>query len=281
MREPGGVGSSSAGAVLARSTGMQRVIQTKALHGPRRIPLAPTLPREHGAWFVIASSSLLGPVVTGRLTLGHAVVLAVGWLALIGRSTLRGHRVADRPWSAFTLGFALTLGVALVWRAASPLLYGATVAAVLLAVAHTWLVGRNGHHDLGAEVVGMALLTTAAPASLALSGLGAEPATLGLMAAQSLFNMATIPFVRLCVFGAKDAALYRALRYDALILAALGAIGVALAVAPAAALAFAMPLVRGALLAARPPRRLESVQRVGWMEVLSTALFLVILGAVV
>ena len=254
---------------------------TAVLDRPRRISLAPTLPREHGAWFVLTGSALIGPAATGALGPMHGIMLGAGWLALVGQAALQTQRVADRFWSVVLLGLALAAAAFVVSHASSPLLLGAAAATALLGGAHLVVARRDNRRSLGVEALGVALLTSAAPASLALSGARADTSTLGLVAATSLYFVATVPGVRARVFGVRDRAVWRRLRFDPLVFAALGALVLGATVRPAAAAAFAIPVARGLWLAARPPRALGSVSRLGWLEVIATGALVAVVALAV
>lgn len=240
----------------------------------------PPLPREHGAWFILAGSVLVGPALTGRFGAGHVALLLGAYGALIGRSALRGKRTLDRVWAAFLLGFAVVINVAIFVSAPSPMLLGAGAAAVLLGGTQIVLDRRRQQRLLAAEVVGIGLLTALAPASLALCGFDAGPRALSVVAANALYFLVTVPYVRARVFGPKAPEVWRALRFDPLILAALGALVMALAIGPLAAAAFAVQLARAARLAWSPPGPPRSVARLGWTEVGSTVFYVVVLWLV-
>ncbi len=242
--------------------------------------LLPPLPREHGAWFILAASALVGPVLTGRFGAGHGALLLGAYGALIGRSALRGPRTLDRVWAAFLLGFAVVINVAIFVATPSPMLLGAGAAAALLGAVQLLLERRRMQRQVAAEAVGIGLLTALAPASLALCGLDVGPRALSVVAANALYFLVTVPYVRVRVFGPKVPDVWRAMRFDPLILAILGAVVMAAALGPFAAAAFAVQISRSAVLAWAPPKAPRSVSSLGYLEVASTVSYLVILWLV-
>jgi hypothetical protein len=240
----------------------------------------PPLPREHGAWFILAGSALVGPVLTGRFGAGHLALLLGAYAALIGRSALRGPRTLDRVWAAFLLGFAVVINVAIFVSAPSPMLLGAGAAAALLGGAQIALDRRRLQRHLAAEIVGIGLLTALAPASLALCGLDAGPRALSVVAANALYFLVAVPYVRVRVFAPKVPEVWRLMRFDPLVLGVLGAIVMALALGPLAAAAFAVQIARAARLAWSPPSPPRSVTRLGYVEVGSTVFYVVVLWLV-
>lgn len=240
----------------------------------------PPLPREHGAWFILAGSALIGPALTGRFGAGHAALLLGSYGALIGRSALRGPRTIDRAWAAFLLGFAVVINVAIFLWAPSPMLLGAGAATVVLATAQLVLERLKLQRHLAAEILGIGLLTALGPASLALSGLGVDLPTLGIVAANSLYFLTTVPYVRVRVFAPKVPEVWKDMRFDALALSAAGAVVMGVSIGPLGAAPFAVELGRALRLAWAPPRPPKSVSGLGYAEVGSTVFYVVALALV-
>jgi len=103
--------------------------------------------------------------------------------------------------------------------------------------------------------------------------------TLGAVAANSLFFFVTVPYIRVRVFGPKVPEVWSQMRYDALALAATGAVVMAVAVAPWGAAAFAVQLARALRLAFRPPTAPRSVTALGFTEVAATIFYIAALAA--
>lgn len=251
-----------------------------ALHVPRTRSWVPPLPREHGAWFILAGSVLLGPALTGRFGAAHLALLLGAYAALIGRSAVRGPRVLDRAWAAFLLGFAVILNVAIFFSAPSPLLFGAGAAALVLAVAQVALERWRLQRSLVAELLGIALLTALGPASLALSGLTVEPTTMGIVAANMLFFLTSVPYVRVRVFGPGRPQVWRDLRFGPAAMSVLGTLVMAVSVGPLGALPFGVELARALRLAWAPPRAPRSLTILGFTEVGATLFYLVALAGI-
>ena len=246
---------------------------------PARPTWLPPLPREHGAWFILAGSVLVGPAVELRVGFGHVALLLGAYGALIGRSALRGPRTLDRAWAAGLLGFALVINVALFVSSPSPMLLGAGAAAALLGIAQILLERRKLQRHVAAELLGLGVLTALCPASLALCGRSADLPTLGIVAANTLYFFVTVPYVRVRVFGPKVPGLWATMRFDALVLAVTGAAVMAAALAPWAAAAFAVQIGRSARLAIRPLPPPRTVAALGFTEVGATFYYVAVLTA--
>lgn len=238
----------------------------------------PPFPREHGAWFILLGSVLVGPAVTRVVGFSHLTLLGIAYTALLGRAALRGSRGIDRVWAAFLLGFAAVLAAALAVGSFSPMLLGAGAAGAVLQGAHILLERKKLQRHLGAELLGIGLLTIACPASLSLGARDVDPRTLGLVAANTLFFLATVPYLRARVFGPKNPAVWSQLRFGSLTIALSGAVLMGASAGPAAALTFLPQVGRAAWLVAARPSPPKSVARLGYLEVASTAFYVVALG---
>jgi hypothetical protein len=247
------------------------------LERPGLTKLAPTLPHAHGAWFVIGASTLVGPAVTGRFDAGHLVIAAAGCLGLLAQAAWYGKRRLDKLFAIVFGAGTLGLGLALLLRSASPLLFGSLAACAVLADAHRIFTRGRGRRALVTEMVGMALLSCASAASLAVSGRAADSTTLALIGGNALAFMATVPYVRARVFGVKDEGLWRSMRWAPLVIVGSAAASLTVALGIVGMLALALPAARALHLALVRPRPLRSVSRLGWLEVASSTVYLAVL----
>jgi hypothetical protein len=158
------------------------------------------LPREHGAWGILAVSYLLGLAVARDATWASLLCGAAALLAMLGRRPTanalrtRGARLADLGWSIALLGAAA--GAAAVALALRPDLWPIfAVVATLFGADLAMLVVRLGRTAWGEMpgILGLALASVLGHAS-ASPALGERSWALGLVCA--LYFVGSIPFVR-------------------------------------------------------------------------------------
>ncbi|MBI2895980.1 MAG: YwiC-like family protein [Deltaproteobacteria bacterium] len=236
------------------------------------------MPREHGTWFIVGASVLLGPAVTHLVHLDHLPLASLAVVGLFGRAALKGKRPADHLWAVIFAAVGLVLGGLLLARHADALMAMSGAAAAVLLGAHRLLESRRLQRAIGSELVAVALLTLVGPASLSISGLQATGDTLALAAANSAYFLTSVPYVRIRVFGPRKPAIWRRLRFLPITLAAAGAAAMALSGPPARALAFLPLAARALFVALSCPRPLGSATRLGLVEAAGSLYYVAVIA---
>jgi hypothetical protein len=246
------------------------------------------IPREHGAWAMLAQASfmavLLGPAVRAE----HAFLVATAAAVFIARAPVGAirRRAGDRArivaWAAVLVGGAATGAVLLALTLPSPLIAAAGLVAAFVVLFNV----RRAERSTAAEVTAMLGFALLIPVGVALAGGDWMRHGVSVGALTFLFFASSIPHVRAMVQIRKDARSSAASRER--LLSAVGAAVVISAAAVGAVLAFVgwFAVVAASLVALRPVlstivvRRAQpiAIRSVGLIELgLSTAFTAVLL----
>ena len=245
----------------------------------------PPLPREYGAWAMLALPLLLGSIAGGRLTVASGIVVPSAVLlflarfaAIPGGTSVRGGGKRGRlldgrrlAWMTIYLG-ASAAGLALALLLAGPEerrpAMAFAVGAGILGFANAVLVLSGRGRAAGTELLAMASAAAMAPLVAVLAGETRLDRAAGAGAACLAYSVSTLVFVRTLrgagPEGPGRVETFACLAVHLAILAALvqsarsGWLPVGLA------LTFVAPLLRTVWGLARPTRNLRVV---GWREV--------------
>jgi len=254
---------------------------------------APLLPREHGAWGIVAIPFLTAVAIAGRLSLPVLLTALAVVLAFVARYPLEllaipnSHLRAGRPnrgrlvrstWIFSLLTLALGIVLTVVWRL--HLLWGLALAGLILFALRVWWGRRGGDRSLTAELAGTAGLTLSA-----LAGWIAATGTLDRTAFQvwglnALFFGSGVLYVKSRILARRaqprpedQRSASFAVTFHFLILAFVVALVFARWLSPLIAIPFALSAMRavhGVRAAAETPLALR---RLGWSEVALSLVF--------
>lgn len=253
----------------------------------------PPVPREHGAWFVLFGSLIIGAAAGGRLGVEWVLVVAAALLLFLAREPLaklwrtRGRSVAAERrrgwlrWLAVEVGLGLAAGFVLVigfqrWA----LLAFAAIGAGLFLLHLSWSIRRQDR-TLGAELLGTVGLTAAAPASVAALDQGGLELWLTVWLACILYFASGVFFVRMRIAGAMRPAEWpRNRRLNLiyhLLLGGFVAADLTAGILPAGAwIGFVPVVVRGLVYCLIPPRGPLNIRALGYTEVAYSAFFVAV-----
>jgi hypothetical protein len=248
----------------------------------------PALPRQHGAWFMLAAPLILGLAAARGASLGAWLVvpgLALLFLAryaalpavqrVVSGKELPARFVSRRAlWTSIYVGasVACLAGILALAGPGAPLL-ALVVATGALGMLHTALAAFGLDRAIPAELVGMAGLASSAPLVVVASGAPLDREALGLGLLAFAYSTSALAFVRAWRALASEplAARWRCLAAHAAIFAGVAAAwrydflstGLALSLTPVA--------LRTVAGLARPP---ASLRRLGWGEIAVGTAFL-------
>lgn len=247
------------------------------------------LPREHGAWAMLAVSYLLGVLVGARFDAAIAALGASALFVFISRESLLSWRRAQRRGrDAQRAGRLFVAYIALAVAAGLPLLWTDYFwnLAPLAAAAAALLVfnGEQGaqleDRTIGNELLAIAGITLLAPAVYCAARGGWQWEAFVLWMISAAYFASSVFYVKLRVLDAharKADARNRVRRfcfgYHASLLAALVLLAVTERLSVFAVVAFAPVLWRAFLAIARPVRELN-LRRIGMLEIAYSAVFL-------
>jgi len=232
----------------------------------------PPLPREHGAWAMLAIPLLVGSAAAGRagvetlllvpsmtlLFLARHVAVPAAARIVGGKASPPGYMLRRAAWTAVYLAGAAA-GFATAAAAAGPaarrgaLAVGAAI--LILGTVHALLALAGKDRTLAGEIVGMAGLAGGAPLVLAFAGRPPDGQGAGLALLCLSYFVSAAAFVR--AFGRlkadRRAAIAACLLSHAGILAVVAALWAAGWIPAAATLAFVPVIARTAWGIASPP----------------------------
>ncbi|MCC6729700.1 MAG: YwiC-like family protein [Chthonomonadales bacterium] len=273
-----------------------QIAEGTATAGRRRAESgAVPVPREHGAWVILAVPAVLGlasaPVSPDpwlTLLLAAATVLAFLGREAVGRIIRRRSSASDRRWAAACA--AGCAAAALPLLAARPALAWVALAVTLLFAGHSLLVAiparKRLDRSVPGELLGAAALSLGAVAGRVVAGGAWDGAAWVLWLACTLYFAGGVFFVKMLLAGVKlrePVTLADRLRvgrrclvYHAFLVCAAVALAAIMGSWPAWGLiiaAFAPAIVRAARGVARLSPRLPRLVRVGIGEMLYTFWF--------
>lgn len=257
--------------------------------------MAVRMPAEHGAWGMLLVPYLCAAAVAG---VWNVPVVLCGVLAL-GLFVLRGSMEQQGGWRALRLPeHGAIAGVLLATAGALVLLYGRTplivvgVAGVALyAVQEALVSAHNGarleKRSLAAELVGVVLLSLAAPAAWIAARGSLEAEGVQIWALNVLFFLGGVMYVKYRVRGLlahreftgwreRLAFAWPVLLYHLLLLAFLAASIFLRELSAAVLLAFAPGILRASGLVFQLGQKFP-IRRLGWMEIVHSVVFAALL----
>lgn len=126
------------------------------------------LPREHGAWGILAVPFVTAAAIAGSFSLAVVLAFAVVLLVFLARGPLEAALLTDEARKPLRLALAyglpatvLGLGLLLVWKLYLLLPLGGL--AVLIFMLHLWAVRARKAHYAAAQLLGTTALTLSAP----------------------------------------------------------------------------------------------------------------------
>ena len=241
----------------------------------------PPLPGEHGAWAMLliplvlglaaaggpgAASLLLVPALT-FLFLSRYAALPAAVRLLEGKPAPPGFVARRLLWTAVYLGASLACLVAAL-LSTPPGAFAVTLrvaaATTLLGAAQTALVFAGRGRSLGAELLGMAGLASAAPLVIVASGGPLDAQALGVGMVALGYFVSTLAFVRAWRARARGSAVAGAGLAAHLVLAALLVVLWREGFIPAGALAAFVPVFARTAWGLRSPP--QTIRTLGWRE---------------
>ncbi len=266
-----------------------------AAPGAHSASVGPPIPKEHGAWAVLYAPLLSVVLISGRVNLAllfflvavTALFLAHEPLARLARAGWPRPSRKERAdgwwrWAAVELVLTSAAG-AVLWLAFAlplmPLLGGITAA---LFAWHLYRVGRRSERSVSGEVIGIAGLTLTLPGATYVLNGHWPPDTAWLWLLHVLYFTGGIFYVKAYVSGfvgrsdARRWALTSDWYHVGIVLAA-GLAAAAGRVPPLAPVAL-LPALGRALWGLRQKPEALNMRRIGYSEVVSTALFVALLA---
>lgn len=253
----------------------------------------PPVPREHGAWFVLFGSLIVGAAAAGRIGLEWLLLAVAALFLFLAREPLaklwRTQQKAvaverRRSWMRWfvlevTLATAAGLSLLLIYKRWALLAF-ALVGGGLFLLHLSWSVRRRDR-TLGAELLGTLGLTAAAPAAMAATGRGDLVTWLSLWIACVLYFASGVFFVRMRLAGAmrpSEWARHRRLNlaYHAILAGFVAAAGWTGFVAPGAWIGYFPVLVRGVVYSLLQPARELNIRVLGYTEVAYSVFFVAV-----
>lgn len=247
------------------------------------------LPREHGAWAMLAVSCLLGVLVGGRFDLQIASLGAAALLVFVSReSLLVWRRAQKRGRDARRAGWLFISYLALAAAASAPLLWtGLWFDLAPLGLAAAVLLIVNGEQGaqledrtIGSELLAIAGITLVAPAVHCAARGAWQLESLGLWLAAAAYFASSIFYVKLRVLDAhtrradaRNRVWRICLGYHASLFAALALLALTGRLSIFVIVAFTPVLGRAFRAIARPVRELN-LKRIGMLEIAYSLVFL-------
>ena len=257
-----------------------------------RILAPPPLPREHGAWAMLAIPLVLGmaaawppgvtawliPPAMGLLFLSRYAAVSAGARLVDGKKSPAGFIGRRLLWSAIGV-VAATLLIVAAWGRSMPDARGGLLAAAVLTLAlgaaHTLLALLDLDRTIPGEMIGMAGLASGAPLVVAAAGRPLDRQAIGIGLVALLYFATSLAYVKAirALWKGDRAPRRRCIAAHAAVAVALAQLASGAFIPPLLAAAFAPVYARTAWGLLRPPAGLRAL---GWREMGVAALFTLI-----
>ncbi|HRR57069.1 MAG TPA: YwiC-like family protein [Acidobacteriota bacterium] len=271
------------------ATALQRRVGKSEGVRPEKIPV----PREHGAWFVLFGSVLVGTAAAGRVGVELFLFSAATFFLFLSREPLakllRTRRYGAPPerrnrwikWLILDLVPAGAAGLLLLSVFQRWALLPFAGVGILLFLAHLYWSVRRKDRTLPAELLGTAALTLTAPAASVALGQSEPTLLLAVWSACVLYFFSGVLYVRMRIAGALRPALlpyHRRLNlvYHLVLPGLIGGMYVVGALPPWAWTGYVPAVVRGLTHSFRVPSKPLNIRALGYTEAAYSVFFVLI-----